>query len=73
MGYESRVHIVNEWDDVDIRDVDEEIGKPLGEIIARFDLCSWYTSPTLLNNQHLLYDVDISIAKERKNVHLQSV
>ena len=39
MSYESRVYIVNEWDDVDIRDVDEEIGKPLGEIIARFDLC----------------------------------
>ena len=35
MGYESRVYIVNEWDGF----VDEEIGKPLGEIIAKFDLC----------------------------------
>lgn len=35
MGYESRVYIVHEWDNY----VDEEIGKPLGEIIARFDLC----------------------------------
>ena len=39
MGYESRVYIVNEWDDIDVRYADEEIGKPLGEIIARFDLC----------------------------------
>ena len=38
MGYESRVYIVNEWDD-DIRFVDKEIGKPMGEIIAKFDLC----------------------------------
>lgn len=38
MGYESRVYIVNEWDD-NINYVDEEIGKPLGEIIAKFDLC----------------------------------
>jgi len=38
MGYESRVYIVNEWDD-NIRFVDKEIGKPLGEIIAKFDLC----------------------------------
>lgn len=38
MGYESRVYIVNEWDD-GIRYVDKEIGKPLGEIIAKFDLC----------------------------------
>ena len=38
MGYESRVYIVNEWDD-DIRFVDKEIGKPIGEIIAKFDLC----------------------------------
>ncbi len=38
MGYESRVYIVNEWDD-GIRFVDKEIGKPLGEIIAKFDLC----------------------------------
>ena len=38
MGYESRVYIVNEWNDVDIRYVDEETGKPLGEIIAKFDL-----------------------------------
>ena len=38
MGYESRVYIVNEWDDIDIRYVDEETGKPLGEIIAKFDL-----------------------------------
>lgn len=39
MGYESRVYIVNEWNDIDVRYADEEIGKPLGEIIARFDLC----------------------------------
>ena len=39
MGYESRVYIVNEWNNIDIGDVDEEIGKPFGEIIARFDLC----------------------------------
>lgn len=38
MGYESRVYIVNEWDDA-YSFVDEEIGKPLGEIIAKFDLC----------------------------------
>ena len=38
MGYESRVYIVNEWDDR-FSFVDEEIGKPLGEIIAKFDLC----------------------------------
>ena len=38
MGYESRVYIVNEWNDIDIRYVDEETGKPLGEIIAKFDL-----------------------------------
>ena len=38
MGYESRVYIVNEWDDK-FSFVDEEIGKPLGEIIAKFDLC----------------------------------
>ena len=38
MGYESRVYIVNEWDD-EFRFVDKEIGKPLGEIIAKFDLC----------------------------------
>ena len=38
MGYESRVYIVNEWDD-NISFVDKEIGKPLGEIIAKFDLC----------------------------------
>ena len=37
MGYESRVYIVNEWDDA-YSFVDEEIGKPLGEIIAKFDL-----------------------------------
>lgn len=35
MGYESRVYIVNEWDGF----VDTEIGKPLGETIAKFDLC----------------------------------
>ena len=39
MSYESRVYIVNEWNDIDVRYVDEEIEKPLGEIIARFDLC----------------------------------
>ena len=39
MGYESRVYIVNEWNGIDVGYVDEEIGKPLGEIIARFDLC----------------------------------
>ena len=40
MGYESRVYIVNEWNNIDIGDVvDEEIGKPSGEIIAKFDLC----------------------------------
>ena len=39
MGYESRVYIVNEWNNIDIGYVDEEIGKPLGEIIAKFDLC----------------------------------
>lgn len=38
MGYESRVYIVNEWDDK-FNFVDKEIGKPLGEIIAKFDLC----------------------------------
>ena len=38
MGYESRVYIVNEWDDK-FSFVDKEIGKPLGEIIAKFDLC----------------------------------
>ena len=38
MGYQSRVYIVNEWNDIDIRYVDEETGKPLGEIIAKFDL-----------------------------------
>lgn len=38
MGYESRVYIVNEWDDK-FSFVDKEIGKPLGEIIATFDLC----------------------------------
>ena len=38
MGYESRVYIVNEWDD-EFSFVDKEIGKPLGEIIAKFDLC----------------------------------
>ena len=38
MGYESRVYIVDEWNDIDIRYVDEETGKPLGEIIAKFDL-----------------------------------
>ena len=38
MGYESRVYIVNEWDDA-YSFVDKEIGKPLGEIIAKFDLC----------------------------------
>ena len=38
MSYESRVYIVNEWNDIDIRYVDEETGKPLGEIIAKFDL-----------------------------------
>lgn len=40
MDYESRVYIVNEWNDIDdgIRYVDEETGKPLGEIIAQFDL-----------------------------------
>lgn len=38
MGYESRVYIVNEWDD-NMRFVDKEIGKPFGEIIAEFDLC----------------------------------
>ena len=37
MGYESRVYIVNEWDD-EFSFIDKEIGKPLGEIIARFDL-----------------------------------
>ena len=40
MGYESRVYIVNEWNNIDIGDVvDEKIGKPSGEIIAKFDLC----------------------------------
>ena len=38
MGYESRVYIVNEWDDK-FNFVDKEIGKPLGEVIAKFDLC----------------------------------
>ncbi len=38
MGYESRVYIVNEWND-ELSFVDKEIGKPLGEIIAQFDLC----------------------------------
>lgn len=38
MGYESIVYIVNEWDDK-FSFVDKEIGKPLGEIIAKFDLC----------------------------------
>lgn len=37
MGYESRVYIVNEWDDK-YNVVDPDIGKPLGEIIAKFDL-----------------------------------
>lgn len=38
MGYESRVYIVNEWNE-EFRFIDNEIGKPLGEIIAKFDLC----------------------------------
>lgn len=38
MGYESRVYIVNEWDDK-YSFVNTEIGKPLGEVIAKFDLC----------------------------------
>lgn len=38
MGYESRVYIVNEWDS-EFNFIDTEIGKPLGEIIAKFDLC----------------------------------
>lgn len=37
MGYESRVYIVNEWDDK-YTIVNTDIGKPLGEIIAKFDL-----------------------------------
>ena len=38
MGYESRVYIVNEWSNYNYY-VDEETEKPLGEIIAKFDLC----------------------------------
>ena len=53
MGYESRVYIVNEWDD----NILFEKEKPMAEIIAIFDLCC-------IENK--LLDVLTNKAKEAK-------